>query len=90
MHLHEIIGQDFTKRGMEMVRVITIMDDVYDDLKRLKSSKDMSFSQVLRFLLKERKQESTIISLAGSIEDKDIARREVSRIKREEYNWIEQ
>ncbi|MBU0527611.1 MAG: antitoxin VapB family protein [Candidatus Micrarchaeota archaeon] len=73
-----------------MVRVITIMDDVYDELKRLKSSKDMSFSQVLRFLLKERKQESTIISLAGSIEDKDIARREVNRIKREEYNWIEQ
>jgi predicted CopG family antitoxin len=72
-----------------MVRVITIMDDVYDDLKRLKSSKDMSFSQVLRFLLKERKQESTIISLAGSIEDKDVHRRQVNRIRRGEYSWVD-
>jgi predicted CopG family antitoxin len=74
---------------MEMVRVITIMDDVYDELKRLKSSRDMSFSEVLRFLLKERKQESTIISLAGSIEDKDVHRRQASRIRRGEYSWVE-
>ncbi len=72
-----------------MVRVITIMDDVYDDLKRLKSSKDMSFSQILRYLLKERKQESTIISLAGTIEDKDIHRRVAKRIGRGEYNWVD-
>jgi predicted CopG family antitoxin len=72
-----------------MVRVITIMDDVYDDLKRLKSSKDMSFSEVLRYLLKERKQESTIISLAGSIGDKDIHRRQANRIRRGEYNWVD-
>jgi predicted CopG family antitoxin len=72
-----------------MVKVITIMDDVYDDLKRIKTSKDMSFSEVLRFLLKERRNESTIISLAGSIEDKDIQRRPAERIRRGEYNWVE-
>ena len=72
-----------------MVRVITIMDDVYDDLRRLKVSKDMSFSQVLRFLLKERKQESTIISLAGSISDNDLHRREATRIRRGQYNWLD-
>ncbi len=72
-----------------MVRVITIMDDVYDELNRLKSSKGMSFSEVLRFLLKERKNESTIISLAGSIEEDDIHRRRADRIRRGEYSWVE-
>ena len=75
--------------GMEMVRVITIMDDAYEDLKRLKESKNMSFSQAIRYLLSERKQESTIISLAGTIEDKDIHRRQANRIRRGEYNWVD-
>jgi predicted CopG family antitoxin len=72
-----------------MVKVITIMDDVYEDLKRLKTSKDMSFSEILRFLLKERRNESTIISLAGSIKDEDIHRRPAERIRRGEYSWVE-
>ncbi len=72
-----------------MVRVITIMDDVYDELKRLKSSKDMSFSEVLRYLLKEKRGESAIIGLAGSIEDRDIHKRQANRIRRGEYNWLE-
>jgi len=72
-----------------MVKVITIMDDVYDELKRLKSSKDMSFTEILRFLLRERKNESMIIGLAGSIEEKDIHRRAADRIKRGEYSWGE-
>lgn len=66
-----------------MVKVITIMDDVYADLYRLKKSKGMSFSEILRFLLKEKKEGSNIISLAGSIEEIDINHREVERIKRE-------
>ncbi len=67
-----------------MVKVITIMDDVYADLYRLKKSKGMSFSEVLRFLVNERKAEGTsIISLAGSIGDEDINHRAVERIKKE-------
>lgn len=67
-----------------MVKVITIMDDVYADLYRLKKSKGMSFSEILRFLLNERKREGTsIISLAGSIGDEDIDHRAVEKIKRE-------
>ncbi len=67
-----------------MVKVITIMDDVYADLYRLKKSKGMSFSEVLRFLVNERKAEgSSIISLAGSIGDEDINHRAVERIKKE-------
>ncbi|MBN1169571.1 antitoxin [Candidatus Micrarchaeota archaeon] len=73
-----------------MVRVITIMDDVYNELKELKNSKNMSFSEALRFLLKEKKSESTIIQLAGTIEEKDMYRRTAARIRRGEYNWMEQ
>ena len=66
-----------------MVKVITIMDDVYADLHRLKTSKGMSFSEVFRFLLKERRGESRIINLAGSIEEKDIKRGVMQRIRKE-------
>ncbi|VVC04389.1 Putative antitoxin [Candidatus Bilamarchaeum dharawalense] len=67
-----------------MVKVITIMDDVYADLYRLKKSKAMSFSEILRFLLKEKKEGSNIISLAGSIDEMDINHREVDRIRKEQ------
>lgn len=70
-----------------MVKVITIMDDVYTELYRLKRSKGMSFSEVLRFLLKERRGEGTIINLAGSIDEKDIRRGAIEKIRREN-NWV--
>jgi predicted CopG family antitoxin len=67
-----------------VVKVITIMDDVYADLYRLKKSKGMSFSEVLRFLVNERKSEGmSIISLAGSIGDEDIDHRAVDKIRKE-------
>ncbi|MBU0532252.1 antitoxin VapB family protein [Candidatus Micrarchaeota archaeon] len=71
-----------------MVKVITIMDDVYAELYSLKKSKGMSFTQAIRFLLKERREESRgLINLAGSIEDKDINRSAVEKIRRE-YNRV--
>lgn len=70
-----------------MVKVITIMDDVYGELHRLKRSKGMSFSEVLRFLLKERRSERTIISLAGSLDEKDINRGAMEKI-RSGYNGV--
>ena len=67
-----------------MVKVITIMDDVYAELYRLKRAKGMSFSGVLRYLLKERSKEGKqILSFAGSIESGDIDRRAVDRVRRE-------
>jgi predicted CopG family antitoxin len=71
------------KSGGLMVKVITIMDDVYAELHRLKKSKGMSFTEVLRFLLKERRSEKTIINLAGSIDEKDISRTAMERIRRQ-------
>jgi predicted CopG family antitoxin len=71
-----------------MVKVITIMDDVYADLYRMKKSKGMSFSEVLRFLLNERSKSeggTSIIALAGSIDDTNIDRRAVERIRKEGY-----
>jgi predicted CopG family antitoxin len=67
-----------------MVKVITIMDDVYSDLYKLKKAKGMSFSEVFRYLLKEKKEGAgNIIRLAGSIRDIDIDARAAERIKRD-------
>jgi predicted CopG family antitoxin len=67
-----------------MVKVITIMDDIYVDLYKIKRSKNMSFSELFRYLLKERKEGTgSIISLAGRINPEDIDGRAVDRIKRE-------
>ena len=70
-----------------MVKVITIMDDVYADLYRLKRSKNMSFSEVLRFLLNERRDQGrSILTLAGSISEVDLDKKSMERIRK--TNWI--
>ncbi len=67
-----------------MVKVITIMDDVYAELYRLKRAKGMSFSGAIRYLLKERRDEGKqILSFAGSIDSSDIDRRAVEKVRRE-------
>lgn len=71
-----------------MVRVITIMDDVYADLYRLKRSKNMSFSGILRHIMKENEKESrNIISLAGSLEEVDIDRKMADGLRRGMNEW---
>jgi predicted CopG family antitoxin len=82
-----LVNALITDLVVTMVKVITIMDDVYTELYRLKRSKGMSFSEVLRFLLKERRGEGTIINLAGSIDEKDIRRGAIEKIRREN-NWV--
>lgn len=65
-----------------MVRVITIMDDVYAELYRIKRAKGMSFSEVLRYLVKEREEKRNILAFAGSISELDIDTRVIERMKR--------
>lgn len=66
-----------------MVKVITIMDDVYSELYKLKRSKGMSFSEILRHLLSEKGDDkSSIIDLAGSVNDADINVRAVEKIRK--------
>lgn len=66
-----------------MVKVITIMDDVYSELYKLKRSKGMSFSEILRHLLSEKGDDkSSIIDLAGSVNDSDINIRAVEKIRK--------
>ena len=70
-----------------MVKVITIMDDVYAELYQLKKSKDMSFSEVLRHLLKQKRDQGrNIIALAGSINEMDVDRRAMEKV-RKVYAW---
>lgn len=64
-----------------MVRVITIMDDVYVELNRLKKAKGMSFSEAIRFLLREKQEnEKQLKIFAGAIKEKDIDRKMITRI----------
>ncbi|MGV8085897.1 MAG: antitoxin VapB family protein [Candidatus Bilamarchaeum sp.] len=74
-----------------MVKVITIMDDVYAELYRLKRSKGMSFSEVFRYLLSERSkgESKNLINFAGSVTDEDINHRAVERIAKG-VNWNRQ
>ena len=72
---------------MGMVKVITIMDDVYAELYRLKKSKDMSFSEAIRYLLREKRDEGkSIMQLAGSINEIDLDRSALERARRG-MNW---
>ncbi len=66
-----------------MVRVITIMDDVYVELSRLKREKGMSFTGAIRHLLSEREKKTTdIISFAGSIGEDDLDLRAIESAKK--------
>lgn len=71
-----------------MVKVITIMDDVYADLYRLKHAKDMSFTEIIRYLIHEREKESkNIASFAGSLNANDIDRRSIENIRKAVGSW---
>ncbi len=70
-----------------MVRVITIMDDVYVELNRLKKERGMSFSELFRNLLAEREKRKDIMAFAGSICDFDIDRHTLEGAKRSSKTW---
>ncbi len=66
-----------------MVKVITIMDDVYANLYRFKISKGMSFSEVIRYLMNEiEKENKNLISFAGSLKAEDVDLRAIRDIRR--------
>lgn len=68
-----------------MVKVITIMDDVYAELYRMKKPKGMSFTEILRYLLKQsRKEGRELLGLAGSVDEQDIDRRVLHRMRSEQ------
>lgn len=63
-----------------MVKVITIMDDVYSELYKVKKSKGLSFSGAIRYLLKEKSDEGKqIMSFAGSIGGNDVDKKAMER-----------
>ncbi|NYZ76888.1 hypothetical protein H0O02_01075 [Candidatus Micrarchaeota archaeon] len=67
-----------------MVKVITIMDDVYADLYRLKRAKGLSFTGAIRYLLKEAGDEKKqILAFAGSIDAGEVDRRAEGYARRE-------
>ncbi len=65
-----------------MVKVITIMDDVYAELYQLKKAKGMSFSEVLRYLLNQKGERGrSILALGGSVTEFDVDKKKMERIK---------
>jgi predicted CopG family antitoxin len=69
-----------------MVKVITIMDDVYSDLYKLKAAKDMSFSELFRYMLSQMGEErENIISFAGTVNEADIDRRAMEKMRRDSW-----
>ncbi|MGV8176358.1 MAG: antitoxin VapB family protein [Candidatus Bilamarchaeaceae archaeon] len=56
-----------------MVKVITIRDEVYVELNRLKKSKDMSFGDAIDYLLKQdANSKSDLFDFSGSVTSSDI------------------
>jgi predicted CopG family antitoxin len=71
-----------------MVKVITIMDDVYAELYRLKRAKGMSFSEVIRYLISESEKEGkNVMVLAGSLSDEDIDKKTIDNIRKAMGSW---
>lgn len=69
-----------------MVKVITIRDDVYSELYKIKRAKGMSFSEAIEYLLTlelQRKGKKTdMFALSGSISREEVNRRLLDKIKR--------
>lgn len=72
---------------MHMVKVITIRDDVYDRLDELKKKHWMSFSEAIDLLLNEGNvTREGFLAHAGSLNESDIDRRALRKMKRWEDN----
>ena len=61
-----------------MVKVITIRDDVYEKLKQLKTANNMSFSEIIEYLIKESKTKPNLLAhFVGTISEGDVERSNV-------------
>jgi predicted CopG family antitoxin len=70
-----------------MVKVITIMDDVYSDLYRMKLQRGLSFSGLFRELLSEREKKRDIMSFAGSVCDFEVDRHTIEVARKSSKTW---
>ena len=71
-----------------MVRVITIRDDVYIKLDKLKKSKGMSFSEAIDYLisvLQEKRTDLSIMEFAGILGPRDVDEKHLATLKR----WLD-
>ncbi len=69
-----------------MVKVITIRDDVYEELSALKRSKNMSFSQVIEYLLRVEREgtlkRAELSALKGSLVGSEVKYYLLKRLRR--------
>ena len=71
-----------------MVKVITIMDEVYAELYALKMKKGMSFTKAIRYLLDTEtpKENRSLMEFAGSIESENLDSRMMAK-SRKIFDW---
>ncbi|MEW6528795.1 MAG: antitoxin VapB family protein [Candidatus Micrarchaeota archaeon] len=69
-----------------MVKVITIRDDVYASLYKIKRTKAMSFSEAIEYLVslenKRKGKRTDMLALAGSFSNDEIDRKLLDKLKR--------
>ena len=70
-----------------MVKVITIMDDVYHELSRMKIEKNMSFTELFRDILAEREKKRDIMSFASSVTDFEIDKHAIDVARKTSRAW---
>ena len=74
------------KKGDNLVKVITIRDDVYAGLYKIKRAKGFSFSEAIDYLLEleqQRKGKKTdMFALSGSVSRDDVDKRLLDRMRR--------
>lgn len=70
-----------------MVKVITIMDDVYAELNRMKQEKGVSFSVLFRDMLNEREKKRDIMSFASTIPDFEIDKHAIEVARKTSRAW---
>lgn len=59
-----------------MVKVITIRDEVYSELYKLKRAKGMSFSEIISYLIKKENEKKgkklEMLNLAGTLNSENL------------------
>ena len=71
-----------------MVKTITVADDVYNELVKIKGNR--SFSEVIRELLKAKKGNSDVlVKMFGALSEKEaeVARRKIKEVEKEFERW---
>ncbi|MEK6982776.1 MAG: antitoxin VapB family protein [Candidatus Micrarchaeota archaeon] len=71
-----------------MVHVITIDDESYSELFKVKRQNDCSFSKAIKHLIAQNKKVKTnVLAFAGSVNESDIDMRSIDSMEKSMQSW---